>query len=327
MVYLESTSTDPYYNLAMEEYIFEKLDRSKSYFFLWQNSNTVVVGKYQNTAEEIHQKYVDAHGIRVARRLSGGGAVYHDKGNLNFTFVVDANGQSNFDFSVFVVPVIRVLKQLGIQAEFTGRNDITIQGKKISGNSQYIKDGRLLHHGCVMLDSNLTTVADVLKVKDSKFTSKSAKSVHSRVTTINEHAASPVSMDTFKQLLKAEIFRTNQMETMEISKEGMEEIERLRNEKYATWDWIYGQSPPYDMKQELKLPSGSVTVYLQAEHAHIKNIRFFGDFFGNGEISELEQAMQGLPLDATLEEKLEGLRIPWYLHGFSPHDISELLVY
>ena len=120
MIYLESPSTDPYFNLAMEEYIFSSMDQSKQYFMLWQNDNTIVVGKYQNTAEEINQQFVEEHGIKVARRLSGGGAVYHDRGNLNFTFIVDQRDLSDFNFEVFVVPVIKALQRIGVHAEFNG---------------------------------------------------------------------------------------------------------------------------------------------------------------------------------------------------------------
>ena len=188
MIYLEPPGTDPYFNLALEEYVFEQMDRSRAYFMLWQNSNTIVVGKYQNTAEEINQAFVDAHGIRVVRRLSGGGAVYHDTGNLNFTFIVDQDTAPGLNFKIFVRPVVEALARFGVHAEFTGRNDLTIGGMKFSGNSQYAKHGRLLHHGCIMLDSNLTDVADALRVKQAKFDSKAVKSVRSRVTTINTHA-------------------------------------------------------------------------------------------------------------------------------------------
>ena len=196
MIYIESTSTNPYYNLALEEHVFEHLDQRENYFMLWQNENTIVVGKYQNTAEEVNQEFVAAQGIRVVRRLSGGGAVYHDAGNLNFTFIADQKGFADFNFEAFVSPVLQALESLGVHAEFTGRNDLVLSGCKFSGNSQYAKGGRVLHHGCIMLDSNLDKVGDALRVREAKFTSKSVKSVRSRVTTINEHAPRKITMAT-----------------------------------------------------------------------------------------------------------------------------------
>lgn len=327
MIYLESRSTDPYFNLALEEYVFEKLDRSQSYFILWQNENTVVVGKYQNTAEEVNQEYIDGHGTRVVRRLSGGGAVYHDKGNLNFTFILDQNEVADFNFKVFVVPVINALKRLGVQAEFNGRNDITINGMKFSGNSQYAKNGRVLHHGCIMLDSNLEVVSNVLKVKDAKFESKSAKSVRSRVTTINAHAPIPVTMEQFKQVLREEIFQSGHPEELILREEQLAEINQLRDSKYITWEWNYGTSPVYNMRKEKKFPAGLVTLCLQVESGCIEDIRFYGDFFGNGDISELETAMKGIRLDGDLEEKLRAFHVDRYMNGITARDLFELLMY
>lgn len=327
MIYLESHSTDPYFNLALEEYVFEKLERSQSYFILWQNENTVVVGKYQNTAEEVNQEYIDEHGTRVDRRLSGGGAVYHDKGNLNFTFILDQQDVEDFNFKVFVIPVINALRRLGVTAEFNGRNDITIDGMKFSGNSQYSKHGRVLHHGCIMLDSNLNLVSNMLKVKDAKFESKSAKSVKSRVTTINAHAPVPITMEQFKQALREEIFQSGRPEELTLSEEQLAEIRQLRDSKYATWEWIYGASPEYNMRKEKKFPTGLVTLYLQVESGCIKGIRFYGDFFGNGDIAELEAAMLGLRLGPDLEEALCRLDVGRYMSGITAHDVFELLMY
>ena len=324
MRYLESPSRDPYFNLALEEYVFERMDKSKSYFLLWQNDNTIVVGKYQNTAEEIDQAYVDAHGIRVARRLSGGGAVYHDKGNLNFTFVVDQGSNPAFNFKIFVQPVVEALARFGVHAEFTGRNDLTIDGMKFSGNAQYARHGRLLHHGCIMLDSNLTSVADALRVKAAKFDSKAVKSVRSRVTTINAHAPAPISMEDFKRALKECAMASGELEPCTLTEEDLAAIRKLRDEKYATWAWNYGFSPAYDMRREMKFPAGLVTAHLSAEGGKIKAIRFYGDFFG-GELGELEGAMVGLPLDGHLTEALEALRVGDYMSGITAEELSRLL--
>lgn len=324
MFYLESPSRDPYFNLALEEYVFERMDKSKSYFMLWQNDNTIVVGKYQNTAEEIDQAYVDAHGIRVARRLSGGGAVYHDKGNLNFTFIVDQADAPGLNFKIFVEPVIRALARFGVHAEFTGRNDLTIDGMKFSGNAQYARRGRLLHHGCIMLDSNLTSVADALRVKEAKFASKAVKSVRSRVTTINAHAPAPISMEDFKGALKECAMASGELEPCTLTEEDLAAIRKLRDEKYATWAWNYGCSPAYDMRREMKFPAGLVTAHLSAEGGKIKAVRFYGDFFG-GELGELEGAMVGLPLDGHLTEALEALRVGDYMSGITAEELSRLL--
>lgn len=327
MIYIESTSTDPYFNLALEEYVFEKMDKHEQYFMLWQNDNTIVIGKHQNTAEEVNQAFVDAHGIRVARRLSGGGAVYHDKGNLNFTFIVDQDQAPDFNFKVFVVPVINALAKIGVKAEFTGRNDLTINGMKFSGNSQYAKKGRLLHHGCIMLDSNLTNVADALTVKKAKYESRGIKSVHSRVTCINANAPQPIYMNKFKELLKDAAFQSNEIKAYELTEEDMAAITKLRDEKYVTWDWNYGKSPAYNMKRERKFPSGLVSIYMQVEQACIKSINFYGDFFGNGDLHELEKAMEGLPLNDHLAAALEPLDINHYMSGITAKDISDLILY
>ena len=324
MFYLESPSRDPYFNLALEEYVFERMDKSKSYFMLWQNDNTIVVGKYQNTAEEIDQAYVDAHGIRVARRLSGGGAVYHDKGNLNFTFIVDRADAPGLNFKIFVEPVIQALARFGVHAAFTGRNDLTIDGLKFSGNAQYARRGRLLHHGCIMLDSNLTSVADALRVKEAKFDSKAVKSVRSRVTTINAHAPAPISMEDFKGALKECAMASGELEPCTLTEEDLAAIRKLRDEKYATWAWNYGFSPAYDMRREMKFPAGLVTAHLSAEGGKIKAVRFYGDFFG-GELGELEGAMVGLPLDGHLTEALEALRVGDYMSGITAEELSRLL--
>ena len=327
MIYLETNSTDPYYNLAFEEFVFSRMDRSEQYFILWQNYNTIVVGRFQNTAEEINSKFVQEHGIRVARRLSGGGAVYHDAGNLNFTFIVDQDSNPDFNFSVFVEPVIQTLAELGVHAEFSGRNDLTIDGQKFSGNSQYIRQGRILHHGCIMLDSNLADVAQALQVREAKFSSKSVKSVRSRVTTINQHAACPVSMDMFKTMLIRHSLQSGNLHPGTLSNAQLAEVQRLRDQKYATWEWNYGNSPCYEMKRERKFPAGLVTVLLNAKGERIEAIKFYGDFFGNGNLSDLEQALTGEPLTPALEQRLKELDLNWYMQGITPKELTELQLY
>ncbi|MBR4411663.1 MAG: lipoate--protein ligase [Firmicutes bacterium] len=325
MKYIESPWTDPYYNLALEEEVFEQLDRSQDWLMLWQNHNTIVIGKYQNTIEEINTEYVAEQNISVARRLSGGGAVYHDKGNLNYTLIVDQDETFDFNFRYFVLPVTEALKTFGIEAEFSGRNDVTIGGRKFSGNSQYIKKQRILHHGCIMLDSNLNHVEQALRVKDIKVESKSTKSVRSRVTTINEHAETPIAMEAFKEELKGQVAEGTVLEAYELTEEDVAAIEKLRNEKYITWEWNYGFSPAYTARRAKKFPGGVVEAHINVEKGEIRDLKFFGDFFGNGDIGELEAALRGQLLNEGLLEVLEQLEINEYMNGIGPAELFQLL--
>ena len=325
MKYIESNSTDPYFNLALEEYVFEKMPKDESYFMLWQNANTIVIGKYQNAFEEVNQRAVEERGIKVARRLSGGGAVYHDMGNLNFTFIVDQKDVKGMNFKIFVVPIVETLKGFGVEAEFSGRNDILVNGMKISGNSQYVRYGRVMHHGCIMLDSDLDKVADALKVREAKFKSKNSKSVRSRVTTINANAPRKISMQEFKSALKEHILGDESIEPYELTGEDLRKIEEIRNAKYATWEWNYGHSTVYEMTREEKFDSGLVTVHLTAKNGRIEAIRFYGDFFGNGEIEDLERAITGVILDNRLEDRLEELDLDEYMSGISPSELAGLI--
>ena len=325
MKYIESNSTDPYFNLALEEYVFEKMPKDESYFMLWQNANTIVIGKYQNAFEEVNQRAVEERGIKVARRLSGGGAVYHDMGNLNFTFIVDQKDVKGMNFKIFVVPIVETLKGFGVEAEFSGRNDILVNGMKISGNSQYVRYGRVMHHGCIMLDSDLDKVADALKVREAKFKSKNSKSVRSRVTTINANAPRKISMQEFKSALKEHILGDKSIEPYELTGEDLRKIEEIRNAKYATWEWNYGHSTVYEMTREEKFNSGLVTVHLTAKNGRIEAIRFYGDFFGNGEIEDLERALTGVILDNRLEDRLEELDLDEYMSGISPSELAGLI--
>lgn len=325
MIYLESKSHDPYFNLALEEYVFEKLDQQEEYFMLWQNDNTIVVGKYQNTAQEINQEFVDENHIRVARRLSGGGAVYHDKGNLNFTFIVSEEGHG-LQFRQFIEPVIRALAKLGIQAEFTGRNDITIDGKKISGNSQYVKRGRIMHHGCILVDSNLTNVSEALRPKEAKFESKSAKSVAARVTTINACSSEKITVERFKKVLAEEVLKGSGAKEYTLSETELTAIQKLADEKYRTWEWNYGKSGNYNYQKSQRYDFGTVEISAIVREGILQEVRIYGDFFGNGEIGDLETALQGEALDEKLADRIaKKINIDHYIHGMTAMQLQHQL--
>ena len=234
--YLDLMTTDPSYNLAMEQYVFDCLPRDRMYFMLWQNGNAIIVGKYQNTISEINEEAVRERGIRVVRRLSGGGAVYHDMGNLNFTFITDADGSGTLDMKLFCEPVVRTLAALGVKAEVNGRNDITIDGKKFSGNSQYLRQGRVMHHGTLMFDSDLSVVGEALRVDPTKIQTKGIRSVRSRVTNVAEHLPERVTLPEFRRILLENILRENPGEEYPLTPDDLAAVEKLRdNEKFRAW--------------------------------------------------------------------------------------------
>jgi lipoate-protein ligase A len=226
--YLDLMTSDPSYNLAMEQYVFDCLPRDRMYFMLWQNDNAIIVGKYQNTIAEINEEAVRERGIRVVRRLSGGGAVYHDMGNLNFTFITDVGESNALDLKLFCEPVVRTLATLGVKAEVNGRNDITIDGKKFSGNSQYIRQGRVMHHGTIMFDSDLSVVSEALRVDPTKIQTKGIRSVRSRVTNVAEHLPEKVTLPEFRRILLENILKENPGEAYPLTQDDLAAVEAAR---------------------------------------------------------------------------------------------------
>ena len=330
MIYIESESTDPTYNLALEETLFSEKSSGETCFMLWQNDRTVVIGRHQNAAEEIDADYVHRHGIRVVRRLSGGGAVYHDLGNLNFTFITDRGRASDLDFRYFVQPVAETLAGFGVKAEFSGRNDITIGGRKFSGNSQYLRGDRLLHHGCILVSGDLSALSGALAVRPDKFESKSTKSVRSRVTTINEHADPPVSIEEFKAALLYTVAKAaaadEGLRVRTLTAEEDAAVRRLAQEKYASWEWTWGNAPDYAVRREKRFPAGLVSARMDVSGGTITGIRFYGDFFAKKDLSELEAALCGVRLDNGLAGTLAGLGADAYIDGVGSIELAMLLL-
>lgn len=328
MRYLESHSHDPRWNLALEQYIFDHADRSHGYLMLWQNENTIVVGKYQNTVGEINNEYVRDKGITVVRRLSGGGAVYHDLGNLNFTFIVDANDAERINFRMFCEPVMRALATFGVTAELSGRNDITVDGKKISGNAQYLREGRVMHHGTILFDSDPTVIGGALKVDREKLASKGVKSVVSRVTNLRGYLPEGVTLADFKARLVEELAKTEPMEQMTLSEEDLARIDQIKRERYDTWEWNYGRSPGYTDTRRRRIEGvGTVEVSLELKGETIRQIQFFGDFFENSDVTALADALKGCrcrreDLLQCLAEHAPGT----YIRNLTAEELADLLV-
>jgi len=331
MIFIIGTGHDPFYNLAVEQYIFDEMPISERYFLLWQNANTIVVGKYQNTAEEIDTFYAAEHKINVVRRLSGGGAVYHDLGNLNFSFITD-QGASGFDFRFFTQPIIRTLAKLGIEAEFNSRNDLTIAGKKFSGNAQYFKNNRVMHHGTLLFDSDLDVLQSALKNKPTaaiqdEYVSKSRKSVRSRVTNITEHLPRPLSLTEFQGYLLEEIAGEEKLEQYFFTGHDSARISEIANNRYRKWEWNYGSSPAYNVKKTRVFDGGSLQLLMDIKNGQVNSIRIHGDFFGSGDIASLEQALTGTLLNEyALNAALSGLPVGDYINGLSSEELVAFLL-
>lgn len=327
--YIESRDTDPRRNLALEQFVFDRLSRDHSYFMLWQNDNSIIVGKHQNTRAEINAAFVNAHAISVVRRLSGGGAVYHDLGNLNFTFITDADTGRGIDFAAFCEPVQKALCSLGVPVEIAGRNDMTVDGKKFSGNAQYMKEGRVMHHGTILYDSDLSILSRALNVTDDKIESKGIKSVRSRVANIRPYMQRDMPIGDFWAALKEFMFAAFDMGEYALRAEEAAAVEELRERVYAQWSWNYGASPPYNLRKTRRIEGcGKIEILLDVEkEGVIQHIAFYGDFFGNGDPSELAALLINHHLEYhELKNRLKDIPLSHYFHNLETEDFISLLL-
>lgn len=327
MLYIESPSNDPRWNLALEEFVFSHMDRHKEYFMLWQNHNTIVVGKNQNTVAEINAEYVEKNSITVVRRLSGGGTVYHDLGNLNFSFIADAEAMNEINFKRFCLPVVNTLLQMGVPAQINGRNDMVINGKKFSGNAQYTKNGRVLHHGTLMFSSDLQTVSLALRPNREKLISKGIASVSSRVCNISDFLPTGITLSQFKQALLKNILDTDKPIPYQFSAEQLSTIERLKAERYDQWDWNYGFSPRYQIIKERRIENcGTIQLSLDIEKGAIKDIQFLGDFFDYGNLDQLSDLLRGCKIqEEALLQQLQHINVSQYVRGLTPVMLAALI--
>ena len=327
MLYIRNENTNPFFNLAMEEYLFN-LNDNNDYVLLWQNEPTIVVGKYQNTAEEINSEFVKEKGIHVVRRITGGGAVYHDLGNLNFTFINKGTGKKEFDFRKFTMPIVKALERFGVKAELSGRNDITIDQKKFSGNAQYVKQGKVLHHGTLLFNSKMEELIKALKVTKDKFQSKGIKSVRSRVTNIADYLSENITVSEFKELLLKYMFdEDTELIEGQLKDADMNEINLLMKSKYMNWDWNYGASPEFNVKQAKRFEGGKVEVLINIKNGVIQSIKFYGDFFGSESPEEIEALLRGKRYN---EDEIRGaiapLNINEYFKGISPEELLSCII-
>lgn len=319
--------TDPRINLAVEEYALKNLDINETYLLFYINEPSIIIGRNQNTIEEINTEYVEKNGIHVVRRLSGGGAVYHDLGNLNFSFITKDDGESFHNFRKFTEPVIAALKNLGVSAELSGRNDIEAEGKKISGNAQFSTGGRMFSHGTLLLNSEMENVASALKVKKDKIESKGIKSVRGRVANISEFLSDKLSIEEFRSLLLKSIFEgQNDIPEYQLTAEDWEKINQLSKERYQNWEWNYGKSPKFNLQHSHRFPVGQIDVRLEVNKGVIEGCKIYGDFFGVGDVSEIEDKLKNTRYEkGDLEKTLADVNTTYYFGNVSKEEFLNLL--
>ncbi len=285
MLFIESYETDPHYNLALEEYLF--LNKTEEIFMLWQNHSSIIIGKNQNAMAEVDYSYVTQHDIPVVRRLSGGGAVYHDLGNLNFTYIV--NRDSFGDYVGFTKILRDFLETQGISACVSGRNDVLVGDKKISGNAQYSHHGRLLHHGTILIEADMQHLGKALKPDEEKIRSKGVKSVQSRVMNLSELL--PYGAEGFRKAFTDFVLKTEEVNAYSLTAEDRMAVEKLCAEKYNTYEWNYGYSSRYSFHTKKRFSGGGVEVCLDIQDGMIRNAKIFGDFLGDA--TPLEERLCG----------------------------------
>jgi lipoate-protein ligase A len=327
-LYYRSKSHDAAFNLALEQYLFETLPKGTRLFMLWQNANAIIIGKFQNTESEINASFVREHNIQIVRRPSGGGAVYHDLGNVNYTFITDLEPEGIPDFSVFCEPVVRALKRYGVDAAVSGRNDICVGDRKISGTAQHASGGRIMHHGTLLYDSDMSVLSRALRTNEDKYASRAVRSVRSRVTNIKPLMAEPMAVDAFIRVLKEEILRDTPYRPLRLKESDREGIERIRAERYGNWDWNYGSSPAYNVVRRRRFPDcGTVELRLDVENGMVRNAAVSGDFFCYADIRELERALEGIAMNETdAAERLKEIDTETYLKGVTTREFLALLL-
>ncbi len=317
MLCIKHPNTNAYFNLAAEEYVLRNF--SQDAFMLWRNEPAVIVGKHQNTLGEINLDFIKESDIKVVRRLSGGGAVFHDLGNLNFTFIMNGDDGNLVDFRKFTKPILDVLLKLGIEAKFEGRNDLTIEGKKFSGNAEHVYKKRVLHHGTLLFSSQMADLSEALKINPLKYRDKAVKSVRSRVTNISDHLPQPLEVLEFRDLIMDHI-RDMYPDAVgyDYSPDDLQSINNLVDNKYSTWEWNFGYSPMYDFQRGIKTEGGHIEFHLNVEKGLIRDIKIYGDFFNKRDVAELELLLKGCPHEQeAVKERLSSIVMDDYCSNVS----------
>ncbi len=324
MNFLILSSLDPAFNLALEEQLFLSLPLGHpGYFLLWQNGPSIIVGRHQCTAEEINADFVRRENLSVVRRITGGGAVYHDTGNLNFSFIENAYGLEKVDFRRYLGSVREALRDVGVRAEISGRNDLEVDGRKVSGSAQRIHMGKVLHHGTLLVNVDFERLNEALNVDPEKIRSKGVASVRARVRNLSECWTPGTDMGS----LKCCLLRHCADGAARLDMRDYAAAQALAESKYRQWSWNYGASPAFTEEKRRRFPWGSVNLRLDVRNGQIADCRIYGDFFANAEIGELENMFTGLRYEPeSLAKALEDVPLEMYFSGCEPEETRRFFV-
>lgn len=317
---------DPRINLAIEEHLVRNLNVEDDILLFYINEPSIIIGRNQNTLEEINYPYMEEHHILVVRRLSGGGAVYHDHGNLNFSFINAKGREFLHNFKKFTAPVVKVLNSMGVPAEMNGRNDIVVEEHKISGNAQYAIGSKLVSHGTLLFNSDLSKVSEALNVKTEKIESKGIKSVRSRVANISEYLPEAMDILDFRERVKNGILEEANNGVYKLNQADWDAINQISRDRYQQWEWNFGRSPKFNIQKTRRFPFGQIDARIEIHNGEIQQLKLFGDFLGLRDVSDVESRLIGVRYDKPhLQDVLENIELKDYLGGLSAQELAEFL--
>ncbi len=326
MLYFISSSHQPAFNLASEEYLLKNYE--EDFFFLYSNSPALIVGKHQNTLAEINLEKTEEENIPVVRRLSGGGTVFHDEGNLNYCFIKRGEKGKLVDFQKYSQPIIDTLQKLKVDAKFEGKSDLTIDGKKFSGNASHVFKSKIMQHGTMLFSSDLKRLNQLLKVNPLKFKDRGIRSIRSRVTNISDYLSSPLSLDAFSKLIIDELcISFPDAKAFELNNLDKEKIELLMSEKYNNWEWNYGYSPNYSFEKLSNFPGGVLLdVKLKIEKGLIQKVELDGNCIKFERINSLKNILQNINHDKiTVLKALKELKLDDYFNNLDENQLIKAL--
>jgi lipoate-protein ligase A len=321
MLCIISPYTNPYFNLAAEEYLLKSFQ--EDLFLLYRNRPSIVVGKHQNTMAEINLPFVQENEILVARRISGGGTVFHDLGNLNFAFFTSGKEGELVDYKRATTPIVDALKKMGLEVRLGKRNELLLKGLKISGTASHVFKQRVLHHGTLLFSSEMGKLSAALKSDKERFTDRAVKSVRSRVTNISDHLKESVDVEMFQERILAHMLQNfKDARPYQLGRTDIVEIKALRDSKYSTWEWNFGYSPKYQFCRSISFKGGSLDLHMNVVKGVIKELKIVGDFTSLRDIVLLEILLVGTIHDPeTIRNKLSGVDVSNYIRGLENEEL------